>query len=113
MRELIFLGNSLEAIREFPDEVKQDIGYALHFAQEGKAHHKAKPFKGYSGVMEIVAPFKKDTYRAVYALKIGTRVYVLHAFQKKSKHGIKTPKPELELIEARYKAAKRLEEENV
>lgn len=63
--------------------------------------------------MEIVAPFKKDTYRAVYALKIGTRVYVLHAFQKKSKQGTKTPKPELELIEARYKAAKRLEEENV
>lgn len=46
MRELIFMGDSLDALREFPDEVKQDIGYALHFAQEGKTHHKAKPFKG-------------------------------------------------------------------
>jgi phage-related protein len=48
MRELVFLGDSLEALGKFPDEVKQDIGYALHFAQEGKTHHKAKPFKGYS-----------------------------------------------------------------
>jgi phage-related protein len=81
--------------------------------KSGKTHHKAKPFKGYAGVMEIVAPFKKETCRAAYALQIGTRVYVLHAFRKKSKQGIKTHKPELELIEARYKSAKRLEEENV
>jgi phage-related protein len=63
--------------------------------------------------MEIVAPHKKETYRAVYALKIGTRIYVLHSFQKKAKHGIKTPKPDLELIDSRYKAAKRMEEEHV
>lgn len=93
MRELIFLGDSLEVLREFPDEVKQDIGYALHFAQEGKTHHQAKPFKGYSGVMEIVAPFKKDTYRAVYALKIGSRIYVLHAFQKNQNMGSKRRNP--------------------
>lgn len=113
MRELVFMGDSLAVLREFPDEVKKDIGYALRFAQEGRMHHSAKPFKGYPGVMEIVAPFRKDTYGAVYALKIGSKIYVLHAFQKKSKQGIKTPKPEIELIEARYKVAKRLEEEDV
>ena len=113
MRDLIFMGDSKEALSEFPDEVKSEMGYALRFAQGGKTHDKAKPFKGYPGVMEIVSPYRKETYRAVYALKLGTRIYVLHAFQKKSKQGIKTPKPDLELIEARYKAAKRLEEDNV
>jgi phage-related protein len=113
MRDLIFMGDSKESLSGFPDEVKREMGYALRFAQDGKTHDKAKPFKGYPGVMEIVSPYKKETYRAVYALKIGTRIYVLHAFQKKAKHGIKTPKPDLELIDARYKAAKRLEEDNV
>jgi phage-related protein len=113
MRDIIFMGNSLDELSSFPDKVKSDIGFALRFAQDGKTHDKAKPFKGYPGVMEIVAPFNKDTFRAVYALKIGKRIYVLHVFQKKSHHGIKTPKPDLELIEARFKAAKRLEEDNV
>ena len=107
------MGNSLESLSGFPEEVKREIGYALRFAQDGKTHDKTKPFKGYSGVMEIVSSHRKETFRAVYALKIGARIYVLHAFQKKSKHGIKTPRPDLELIDARYKAAKRMEEDNV
>ena len=107
------MGDSQESLREFPDEVKREMGYALRMAQDGKTHEKAKPFKGYPGVMEIVAPHRKETFRAVYALKIGARIYVLHAFQKKSKHGIKTPKPDLELIDSRYKAAKRMEEDHV
>src|SRR6266850_1609339 len=109
MRELIFMGNSKEALSGFPDEVKREMGYALRFAQDGKTHDHAKPFKGYPGVMEIVSPHKGEAYRALYALKIGSRIYVLHAFQKKSKQGIKTPKPDLELIDARFKAAKRWE----
>ena len=63
--------------------------------------------------MEIVEAFRGDAYRAVYALKIGRRIYVLHVFQKKSVHGIKTPRPELEVIAQRYKAAKRMEEYDV
>ena len=113
MRELIFMGNSKESLSGFPNEIKKEVGYALRFAQDGKTHYKAKPFKGYPGVMEIVSSHKKETYRAVYALKIGSHIYVLHAFQKKSKHGIKTPRPDLEVIDSRYKAAKRMEEENV
>ena len=107
------MGDSREALSDFPAEVKREIGYALRFAQSGLTHDMAKPFAGYSGVMEIVAPHKKEAYRAVYALKVGARVYVLHAFQKKSKHGIKTPRPDVEKIELRYKAAKRLEEDYV
>jgi len=63
--------------------------------------------------MEIVAPFQNDTFRAVYALKIGRRIYVLHIFQKKSVQGINTPKPDLEVIDVRFKAAKRMEEYDV
>lgn len=113
MRELIFMGDSKESISGFPDAAKREMGYALRFAQDGKTHDAAKPFKGYPGVMEIVSPHRKETYRALYALKIGTSIYVLHAFQKKSKHGIKTPRPDLEMIDTRYKAAKRMEEYNV
>ena len=113
MKELIFMGDSKVSLSGFPDEVKREIGYVLRFAQDGKTHYKAKAFKGYPGVVEIVSPHRKETYRAVYAYKIGARLYVLHAFQKKSKHGSETPKPDLDVIEARYKAAKRMEEDNV
>jgi phage-related protein len=113
MRDLVFMGDSLDTMRSFPDDVKREMGYALRFAQEGKTHDKAKPLRGYPGVWEIVSPHMKETYRAIYALKIGRRIYVLHAFQKKSKHGIKTPRSDLEMIAVRYKAAKRLEEEDV
>ncbi len=67
---------------------------------------EAKPFKGVgSGVYEIVKRYDTDTYRAVYAVKIGEKVYVLHAFQKKSKRGIKTPQVDIDLIKQRYKDA--------
>jgi phage-related protein len=66
----------------------------------------AKPFKGVaSGVYEIVKRYDTDTYRAVYAVKIGERIYILHAFQKKSKQGIKTPQSDVDLIKQRYKDA--------
>ena len=70
----------------------------------------AKPFKGVgSEVFEIRADYRTDTYRAVYAVKIGERVYVLHCFQKKSRRGIKTPKKEVDLINRRLKMAQELE----
>lgn len=113
MREVVFMGDTLRTLKEFPAEVRGDIGFALRSAQYGQTPHDAKPFKGYPGVMEIAKPFRGDAYRAVYALKIGARIYVLHVFQKKSVRGIKTPKPDLELIDARFKAAKRMEEYDV
>ncbi|MYH83774.1 type II toxin-antitoxin system RelE/ParE family toxin, partial [Candidatus Poribacteria bacterium] len=77
----------------------------------GSMSPAAKPFKGVgSGVFEIRSDYRTDTYRAVYAAKIGERVYVLHCFQKKSKRGIKTPKKEVDLIKRRLKMAQELEE---
>jgi phage-related protein len=113
MRELVFMGNSIRTLKTFPDKVRGNIGYALGLAQDGQVPENAKPFKGYPGVMEIVEARDGEAYRAVYALKIGKHIYVLHIFQKKSVRGIKTPRPDLELIDARYKAAKRREEFNV
>ena len=76
-------------------------------SQEGKTPSNAKPLKGLgSGILEIVSDYNKNTYRTVYAVKIGDDVYVLHVFQKKSKHGIETPKQEIELIRKRLAIAK-------
>ena len=84
------------------------MGFVLYRAQLGKKHIDAKPLKGFkgAGILEIVENFDGDTYRAVYTVKFGGIVYVLHSFQKKSKHGIATPKQDIDLIEARLKRAK-------
>jgi len=90
----------------FPIEVQSEIGYALGVAQLGAKHPKAKPWKGEGpGVLEIVEDHRGDTYRAVYAVRFAGAVYVLHAFQKKSKTGIKTPQEDVGLIAERLKRA--------
>ena len=83
------------------------MGYALYQAQMGSKSRTAKPLAGFggAGVLEIVEDFQTNTYRAVYTVKFAERVYVLHAFQKKSKSGIATPKPDVALIKRRYKEA--------
>lgn len=87
-------------------EVQDTFGYALHLAQVGCRHRQAKPLKGFggAGVLEVVEDHDGDTYRAVYTVRHVTAVYVLHCFQKKSTTGIATPKPDMELIQARLKA---------
>ena len=91
--------------------IRKDIGDALFIVQAGSMSPAAKPFKGVgSGVFEIRSDYRTDTYRAIYAVKIGERVYVLHCFQKKSKRGIRTPKKEVDLIKRRLKMAQELEE---
>lgn len=107
MKELIWLGSSLDDLKSFPDEVQDEVGYALHCAQLGNTDSSVKPFKGYgSGVYEIVSNFNTDAYRAIYIVNLDDCLYVLHAFQKKSKSGIKTPKPDLNMIETRLKKLK-------
>ena len=89
------------------------FGYALHLAQTGKKHFQAKPLHGFgsAGVLEVVEDLRGNTYRAVYTVRFAVRVFVLHVFQKKSKSGIATPKPDADLIRIRLKvAAKRAEE---
>ena len=102
-----WVGRSRDDLRRFPDEAKRDIGFALAFAQRGAKHPSAKPLKGFggAGVLEIVEDHRGDTYRAVYTVRFGEIVYVLHAFMKKSTREIKTPKHEVELIEQRLKTA--------
>ena len=102
-----WIGSSLEDLRSFPEDVKDVLGDALAVAQEGGKDTRAKPLKGFKGssVVEIVDDYDGDTYRAVYTVKFAGVLYVLHAFQKKSKTGISTPKHELELIERRLKLA--------
>ncbi len=102
-----WIGSSYKDFRAFPDEVQDHMGFALHVAQTGGRHDDAKPLKGFggAGVLEVVSDHVGDTYRAVYTVKIAAAIYVLHAFQKKSKKGIKTPMLELDLIERRLKVA--------
>ncbi|RUT07148.1 hypothetical protein DSM106972_024090 [Dulcicalothrix desertica PCC 7102] len=80
--------------------------------QAGETPMEAKLFKGVgSGVYEIIKRYDTDTYRAVYTVKIGKKVYVLHAFRKKSKQGIKTPQADIDLIKQRYKDAQEREKQ--
>ena len=106
-KKLDFIGSSRKNIRAFPEEVKDDIGYALFEAQEGKKPTNAKPLKGFggAGVLEIIENFSGDTYRAVYTVSFKKVIYVLHCFQKKSKRGIKTSQRDIDLIKKRLKAA--------
>lgn len=90
-----------------PDVVQDTFGFALHLAQIGKKHEQAKPLKGFgsAGVLEVVEDTDGNTYRAVYTVKFGNAVYVLHCFQKKSTRGIATPKPDMDVIRERLKVA--------
>ncbi|MDM8555333.1 type II toxin-antitoxin system RelE/ParE family toxin [Desulfococcaceae bacterium HSG7] len=105
--KLIWIGNSLRDLKVFPKAVRERFGYALYVAESGGKHNHAKPLKGFkgSGVLEIVENFDKGTYRSVYTVKFKKYVYVLHCFEKKSKKGIATPKPDIEMIRARLKTA--------
>ena len=109
-KDVKWIGNSHERLRSFPKAARRIVGDALLFAQFGKKHQKAKPLQGVgSGVFEIAARYDTNTYRAVYTVKLGENVYVLHVFQKKSTRGIRTPKREIDLIKQRLKMAREME----
>ena len=92
----------------FPEAVKDSLGTALSVAQFGGKHPAAKPWRGEGpGVLEIVEDYAGNTFRAVYTIRFAEAVYVLHAFQKKSKSGIATPKAEIDLIRQRLATAER------
>ena len=96
-----------------PPQVRRDIGQALYTAQQGDTDPAAKPLKGFGGarIMEIVERHRGDAFRGVYTANFPEAIYVLHVFQKKSKHGIATPKPDMELIRRRFAEAERLHRE--
>lgn len=97
------MGSSLNDIVNFPEEVRREIGFGIHLAQNGGRALNATPLVGFcgTGVVEIVSNHIGSTFRCVYAVKLADAVYVLHAFQKKSVKGIETPKKELDLVRKR------------
>lgn len=106
LRSIEWVGSSKETLKAFPGEVRDHMGFALYQAQAGFKHRDAKPFKGLgTGVLEVVSRHDGDTFRAVYTIRFKVAIYVLHAFQKKSKKGSAAPKPEIDLIKRRLKAA--------
>lgn len=105
-KPLLWVGSSKADLLVFPEPVKDGVGIALSVAQFGGKHPQAKPWKGEGpGILEVVADYRTDTFRAVYTVRFERAVYVLHAFQKKSRHGSKTAKTDVELIGRRLKAA--------
>ena len=112
-KPLHWVGSAKKDYQSFPSDVQDDMGYALGLAQLGGKHPHAKPWKGEGGgVFEIVEDHRGDTYRAVYTVRFAEVVYVLHAFQKKSKTGIKTPLDDVNLISERLKRAQQDYERN-
>ena len=107
LKPVEWVGSSQRDVRAFPDGVKEEVGFALYQAQLGGKHVSAKPLKGFkgAGVLEVVEDHDGDTYRTVYTVRFSKAIYVLHAFQKKSKRGIRTPKVDIELVDARLKRA--------
>ena len=107
MKPLRWIASAKDDLSAMPTEVRRAVGYALFAAQQGEKHDDAKVLKGFgdAAVLEIIARHDGDTFRAVYTVRFGEMVYVLHVFQKKSKRGIATPKKELELIRKRLKLA--------
>ncbi len=99
-----------EDIRCFPRPARVLMGYALYAAQRGGSAKDVKPLKGFSSrsVLEVIANHDGDTFRAVYTVRLAGVVYVLHAFQKKSKRGIATPKHEIDVIRQRLKMAEEM-----
>jgi len=110
LKPVIWVGSSRKDLRAFPDPVEDHMGYALYVAQCGGKHRDTKTLKGFggAGVVEVIKDFRGDTFRAVYTIRYEGQVYVLHAFQKKSKTGRETPRQDMELIEQRLREAKQI-----
>ena len=113
MKRLFWIGSSKEDLKEFPDEVQDEMGHGLYLAQTGDRHKHAKPLSGLGSakILEIRENDRSGTYRVVYTVEMAEFIFVLHAFQKKSKSGIATPKPDLDLINHRLKEARCLYKE--
>lgn len=114
IKALRWVASAKKDLKAMPEDVIDTFGFALHQAQAGKKHARAKSLKGFgsAGVLEVVESSDSNAYRAVYTVKFTNAVYVLHCFQKKSTQGITTPKPDMDVIRARLKAAEMHAREN-
>ena len=113
LKPLQWVGTSKRDLLSLPPPVVDLFGFALYLAQDGRKHEQAKPLKGFgsASVLEVVEDWDRNTYRAVYTVRFESAVFVLHVFQKKSKHGAATPKADLDLIRVRLKVAEQVAKE--
>lgn len=113
MKRVAWIASSREDLRQFPRPVQKRMGDALFAAQVGEKHDHAKPLKGFGGaaVLEIVERYDTDAYLAVYTVALSEAVYVLHAFQKKSKEGRAMPQRDVAIIQQRLQVARETDEQ--
>ena len=105
-KALYWIGSSLGDVLAFHEPVKDELGAALSVAQFGGKHPSAKPWKGAGpGIFQILEDYRGDAFRAIYTVRFAKAVFVLHAFQKKSPTGIRTPRRDVELVSQRLKLA--------
>lgn len=107
LRLVLWVGSARRDLKALPKSVQRHVGQALYAAQCGEEYPSVKALKGFGGrsVLEVVVAQEGDAYRAVYTVRFADVIYVLHAFQKKSKKGVATPKPDIDLIKRRLSAA--------
>lgn len=110
MKILDWIGSSKKDLSKLPQDIMEAFILGLRLAQAGKKHSNGKPLQGFGGayIIELVEKNESGTYRAVYTTKMPGVLFVLHVFQKKSKHGIATPKQEIDLIKSRFKWAQEI-----
>ncbi len=113
MKPLVWVGSSKRDLMKFPDDVIYGMGLVLMRVQYGDTPPSVKPLRGFggAGVLEVIEDDDGNTYRTVCTVRFRGRVYVLHAFQKKSKHGIATPRKEIDLNKTRLGWAAQLHAE--
>ena len=113
MKTLFWISSAKRDLLKLPDSIKKAFGYGLHQAQMGDFPDIAKVLKGFgsSEVLELKEDDRHGTYRAVYTVRFSNSIFVLHAFQKKSKKGIKTSKEDIDLIKSRLKMAEEIYKE--
>lgn len=106
-KPLFWIATARRDLKRFSVDARNVFGYALSQAQNGGKHPDAKPLKGFggAGVLEVLTQQQGNAFRVAYSVRFAGAVYVLHAFQKKSKRGIQTPLEELQLIRSRLKTA--------
>ena len=112
-KQIVWVDSSQKDFLEFPSDVQYNMDGVLTFASLGGKAENVKPLKGFSGasVLEISESDSHGTFRCIYTVKYTTRIYVLHAFQKKSHKGISTPKEHIDMVKRRLKRAAEREAE--
>lgn len=108
MKRIDFVGSVLKELKKFPKEIKENAGYALYLAQRGERGTHTKILKGFgnASIIEIKEDGNDKTYRIIYTTHFKEAIYVLHAFEKKSKKGIQTPQKDMDVVKSRFQRVK-------